>query len=316
MEKKQTYMVIAVVLAIIIAAIGAALVFNNGNSDNNQPSVDIVSLKKTASSPAYSPLDEAAVYNNSYAMSRYLYLYTNGVPESGTPLYKWLSFALNATDGQVLVGDSGFYPLQTSDLNAMHAQLANGNVTGPSGNFKEGGSTTLADLSNLWAATFLNETGIHVTISLGGSGTGIANFINGVIDVAQASRAMTASEHSQAAAKGIDVVEWKVAVDGITIIVNPANPVKALTMSQLEGIFNGTITNWNQIGGNNQAISLFGRDSASGTFATFQGMVLVHGENYSASMQQFTSNALIVPEVENSVGGIGYVGIGYAKAAA
>jgi phosphate transport system substrate-binding protein len=126
---------------------------------------------------------------------------------------------------------------------------------------------------------------------------------------------MTADEKAKAIANGINPVEWKVAVDGIAIVVYNDNPVDTLTLTQLEGIFNGTFTNWNQVGGNDQTISLYGRDSASGSYASFKDLVLVKKENYSSSMLQFNSNALIVPEVENSVGGIGYIGIGYAKEA-
>ena len=311
MEKKNMYLVVVAVIIVIIAAIGAALVLSNP-SGTQQNNANILLLKKTSDSPAYSPVDEAAVYNNSYPLARYLYLYTDGVPYTNSSVHTWLAFVLNSTTGQTLVSNAGFYPLQTADLIAMKAQLNNTNKTGPTGNFKEGGSTTLEQVSNLWAADFLNDTGIQVTISLGGSGTGISNFINHVVDVAQSSRAMTAGERASAAANGINVTEWKVAVDGITIITNHDNPVTTLTMSQLEGIFNGTYTNWQQVGGNNVPITLFGRDSASGTYSSFQSLVLVHKDNYSASMQQANSNALIPPEVLSNVGGIGYVGLGYA----
>jgi phosphate transport system substrate-binding protein len=315
MEKKNMYLAIAAVVVIIVAAIGAALVLGNGGAKAQDTSANIVLLKRTSDSAAYSPLDRTAVYNGTYPLSRYLYLYTDGIPSPGSSTYKWLDFVLNST-GQSLVNDAGFYELQPSDLAAMKAQLANANTVGLAGNFKEGGSTTLAELSNLWATGFESETGIKVTISLGGSGTGISNFINHVIDIAQSSRAMTAQERNSAAGAGINVTEWKVAVDGISIIVNHNNPVTTLTLAQLEGIFNGTITNWQQVGGSNQAVSLYGRDGASGTYASFRDLVLTHKENYSQSMLQFNSNALIVPEVENNAGGIGYVGIGYAKEAA
>lgn len=314
MEKKMMYIAVGVVAIVILAAVGAALVLNNGSS-NPEKEAKIVLLKKTSTSPAYSPMDQAAVYNGSYSLARFLYLYTDGIPNSTSSLYKWLSYVLNSTTGQQQVLDSGFYPLQTSDLNAMRLQLTHGNTNSLTGDFKEGGSTTMAELSNLWAAGFKTATGISVTVSLGGSGTGIANFINHVVDVAQASRTITTAERASATAAGINVTEWKVAVDGIAIIVSKENPVTVLTLPQLEGIFNGTYTNWNQVGGNDHSISLFGRDSASGTYASFKDLVLKQKENYSSAMQQFNSNALIVPEVENNEGGVGYVGIGYAKEA-
>jgi phosphate transport system substrate-binding protein len=313
MEKKNMYLAILVVVVIIVAAIGAALVLNKPGAE--ETNAKVVLLKKTDGSAAYSPLNQAAVYNGSYPLSRYLYLYTDGVPVNSSSIHAWLNFVLDANTGQSLVQDAGFYPLQSPDLNAMKAQLALTNKTGPIGDFKEGGSTTLAELSNLWAAAFESSTEIKVTISLGGSGTGISNFINHVVDVAQASRAMTSQERANAAEAGINVTEWKVAVDGISIIINHDNPVTTLTLTQLEGIFNGTYTNWQQVGGNNVAIGLFGRDGVSGTYASFKDLVLTQKENYSSTMLQFNSNALIVPEVENSAGGVGYVGIGYAKEA-
>lgn len=178
----------------------------------------------------------------------------------------------------------------------------------------ESGSTTMAEVAALWAYEFKDETGIKVTIDTPGSGTGITNFIQGKADIAQCSRAMKQSEKDLAAANNITVTEWKVAVDGLAIITNKNNPVSSLSIEQLKGIYNGAITNWNQVGGNDQAIVLYGRDSASGSYASFKDMVL-GTDNYSSSMQQFNTNALIVPEVENNVGGIGYVGVGYAKEA-
>ena len=315
MDKKTMYIAVGIIAIIVIAAVGATLVLNNNGSINPEKNAKIVLLKKTSSSPTFSPMDKAAVYNGSYPLSRYLYLYTDGIPNSTSSIYKWLDYVLNTSTGQKQVQDAGFYPLQTVDLSAMRAQLTMGNTNSLTGSFKEGGSTTMAELTNLWAAGFKNATGITVTVSLGGSGTGIANFINHAIDVAQSSRVMSAQERTNAAAAGINVTEWKVAVDGIAILVFKDNPVNVLTLPQLEGIFNGTYTNWNQVGGNDQSISLFGRDSASGTYASFKDLVLVKKENYASSMLQFNSNALIVPEVENNAGGVGYVGIGYAKEA-
>ncbi|MDW5563122.1 MAG: PstS family phosphate ABC transporter substrate-binding protein [Methanomassiliicoccus sp.] len=197
---------------------------------------------------------------------------------------------------------------------ALGAVLLTNKGSSNSEGISESGSTTMAEVAALWATEFKNETGIKVTIDTPGSGTGITNFIQGKADIAQCSRAMKQSEKDQASANNITVTEWKVAVDGIAIITNKNNPVTSLSIDQLKGIYNGTITNWNQVGGNDQAIVLYGRDSASGSYASFKDMVL-GTDNYSSSMQQFNTNALILPEVENNVGGIGYVGVGYAKEA-
>ncbi|MCE5296901.1 MAG: substrate-binding domain-containing protein [Euryarchaeota archaeon] len=312
MEKKNMYIAVGIVAILIVAAF-VGLTMNNSSDDNAQ-TVKIISLKKTDSSVAYSPLDQAAVYDGNYSLSRYLYLYTDGVPAEGTSLYLWLNLVLNET-GQQLVENAGFYSLQPSDLAEMKSMLATGNNTDVTGDFKESGSTTMAEIATLWAAEFEKDTDYTVTLSTPGSGAGIKSFYQGEVEVAQASRAMTDAEKVLAIEKGVNPVEWKVAVDGIAIIVNEDNPVDTLTLTQLEGIFNGTITNWNQVGGDDLAISLYGRDSASGSYASFKDMVLRQKEDYASSMLQFNSNALIIPEVENSAGGVGYVGIGYAKEA-
>ncbi|MDD1770191.1 MAG: substrate-binding domain-containing protein [Methanomassiliicoccales archaeon] len=313
MDKKTMYVTVAVVVVIIAAAVGAVLLLNKGTASG--PNAKVVLLQKTPGAHAYSPLDQEAVYNGSYPLSRYLYLYTDGVPNSTSSLYEWLSYIYSANTGEQDVANAGFYPLQSTDHMAMMTQLSHGNTRGPSGDFTEGGSTTMTEVANLWAAGFKTQTGHTVTLSAGGSGVGIGHFIAGELDVAQASRAMTAQEKATAISNGINVTEWKVAVDGLSIIVNKDNPVSTLTLVQLEGLFNGTYTNWNQVGGSNTPVTLYGRDEASGSYASFKDMVLVHKENYAASMLQANSNALILPEVENDVGGVGYVGIGYAKEA-
>lgn len=316
MERKLSMVVLGVVAILIVVAVGAALVLGGGGgSSNSTTGVKILTLQKNSTAAAYSPLDKDSVYNGSYPLSRYLYLYTDGVPDPSSSVYKWINMTLSST-GQQLVSQAGFYGLQPSDLTAMKAQLVGGNsYANVNGNFKESGSTTMAEIAALWAQEFKNETGNNVQISTPGSGPGIADFAAEKVQVAQASRPMTSAEKTTATDNGINVTEWKVAVDGLSIIVNKANPVNSLTLEQLEGIYNGTYTNWKQVGGNDQAIVLYGRDSASGSYASFKDLVLKQKENYSTSMQQFNSNALIVPEVENNAGGIGYVGIGYAKEA-
>ncbi|QLH75616.1 MAG: PstS family phosphate ABC transporter substrate-binding protein [Methanomassiliicoccales archaeon] len=197
----------------------------------------------------------------------------------------------------------------------MREKLAGGSAAGADNAITQMGSDTMHELCQLWASHFANETGISVTITGGGSGLGIAQFIQGNVDVAQASRPMKQSEKDTAIANGINPVEFKVAIDGIAVIVNADNKVESLTMEQLRGIYNGTYTNWNQVGGDNAPIVLYGRNSASGTYDYFKEVALLKGE-YSSSMQQFSGNSQIVVQVEDNKGGIGYVGIGYAKEAA
>jgi phosphate transport system substrate-binding protein len=125
---------------------------------------------------------------------------------------------------------------------------------------------------------------------------------------------MKTSEIDQAHAAGVNPVEFKVAIDGIAIITHESNTVTVLTTAQLRGIYNGTITNWNQVGGPDRSIALYGRQSTSGTYAYFQEHVLKNGA-YSPSMNGMTGNAAIVAAVQINEGAIGYVGIGYVESA-
>jgi phosphate transport system substrate-binding protein len=177
------------------------------------------------------------------------------------------------------------------------------------------GSDTMLELASAWAEDFqVYDKNVSVEVSGGGSGTGITALIAKQIDVAQSSRQMKSTEVDQAIAAGVNPVEFKVAVDGIAIITHQSNTVGALTIEQLRGIYNGTITNWNQVGGPDRSIALYGRQSTSGTYAYFQEHVLKNGA-YAASMNQMTGNAAIVQAVQMNEGGIGYVGIGYVASA-
>jgi len=177
------------------------------------------------------------------------------------------------------------------------------------------GSDTLLELMQNCAEQFHNDyPGINVQVTGGGSGTGIAALISGEVDIAQASRQMKSSEYDQAIAAGLNLVEWRVAIDGIAVIVHEDNPVTELTVEQLHGIYNGTYTNWNQVGGPNMIITAYGRQSTSGTYAYFQEIIL-DDEDYTANMQQMVGNSAIVDGVSLDESGIGYVGIGYVVSA-
>jgi len=180
------------------------------------------------------------------------------------------------------------------------------------------GSDTMLELMQLCAEDFNAESkNVSVSITGGGSGVGITKLIEGSANVAQASRAMTSAEIQEATSKGINPVEFKVAIDGIAIITNKDNPVTTLTLDQLAKIYNGTYTNWNQVGGEDRAIVLYGRQPTSGTYQYFEEVVLKKGKTggseYSAAMKQQTGNQQILSQVEQDAGAIGYVGVGYAK---
>jgi phosphate transport system substrate-binding protein len=320
MEKKIMYITVAVIAVLLVGGIGAALLLSDNSSKSTQ-SIKIVMIKSTSTSTAYSPLDQSAVLtyaNNSadggYPISRYLYLYTNGNASnlSGAEI-TWLNWILTTGKGQKNATDAGFYALPADVQAAMKAQLAGATGT-TTGSIVQSGSTTMLEMANLWQSAFVKENpGITISLNFPGSGTGIQNLMDGKCDIAQASRAMKSSEKNNHTNPNYWPVEYKVAVDGIAIIVNSDNNITTLTIPQLKGIYNGTYTNWNQVGGKDQAIVLYGRDSSSGTYDYFHNTTL--GQLPSAKMQQFSSTAPIVQQCKDNKGAIGYVGIGYAKEA-
>ncbi|MBI5442416.1 MAG: phosphate ABC transporter substrate-binding protein [Deltaproteobacteria bacterium] len=172
------------------------------------------------------------------------------------------------------------------------------------------GSDTLVNLSQAWAEAFTEKTGKFVAVTGGGSGTGIAALIDGRADVANSSREIKPKEIELAKAKGINPVEIAVAVDGLSVIVNAKNPIKALKPEDIGRLFRGEITNWKQLGGNDAPVTLYGRQPNSGTYVFFQEHVLGN-KDYAKTMNQMNGNAQILEAVAKDPSAAGYVGVGY-----
>ena len=173
------------------------------------------------------------------------------------------------------------------------------------------GSDTVLPLAQAEAEEFMNEnTGKSITVTGGGSGVGIAALIDGEVNIASASREMTDDEIKSAEAKGINPVKTTIASDGITVIVNPSNPVSNLTFDQLRGIYNGSISNWKEVGGTDAQISVISRDSSSGTYKDFQKDVL-QGDEYRPDALTQPATGGIVTEVSQNTNAIGYIGFAY-----
>lgn len=174
------------------------------------------------------------------------------------------------------------------------------------------GSDTLINLVQVLSEKFMEKNnGKYIAVTGGGSGTGIAALLNGKTDVANASRLMKAKEVAKANAKGIDLKRVVIAMDGLSVITNKDNPVKKLTLPQIGRIFRGEVTNWKEVGGPDMAITLYGRQSNSGTFVFFRDKAL--GSDYSPKMKRMNGNAQIVEAVKQDKTAIGYVGVGYVK---
>jgi len=179
------------------------------------------------------------------------------------------------------------------------------------------GSDTILNLSQAVAEEFMKTNkNAKISVTGGGSGTGIAAKLNKTIDIAMASREMKESEWKKAKDGGLNLQEITIAYDGITIIVNKSNPIKNLTTEQLRGIFMGEIKNWSELGGPDEKIVVLSRDSSSGTHVFFKEHVLRKGnekgpEEYSKSALFLPSNEALKQEIESSKGAIAYIGMGY-----
>jgi phosphate transport system substrate-binding protein len=154
--------------------------------------------------------------------------------------------------------------------------------------------------------------GVNFEIAAEGSTTGIAAIIDGTAQIGMASRRATAVEVSNAQAKGVAMTPTVVAYDGIAIVVNAANPISDLSPKQLEQLFAGDVNDWSAIGGNAGKISIYTRNTASGTYADFRKMGM-RNRDYATSSQKMAGNEQIVAEVAKNPSGVGYVGLAYTR---
>ena len=150
-------------------------------------------------------------------------------------------------------------------------------------------------------------------IAAEGSTTGIAAIIDGTAQIGMASRRAKPAEVGAASGKGINMKPTIVAYDGIAVIVNSANPIKGLTKKQVEQIFTGDVTDWSAIGGSPGQISVYTRNTSSGTYSDFKELAMKK-RDYAPSGQKMAGNEQIASEVGKNANGVGYVGLAYTKA--
>src|SRR5215212_3044542 len=155
--------------------------------------------------------------------------------------------------------------------------------------------------------------GTTFDIAAEGSTTGIAAIIDGTAQIGMSSRRAKTSEVGAAASKGKHMKPTIVAFDGIAVIVNSANPIKGLTKKQVEQIFTGDVTDWSAVGGSGGKISVYTRNTSSGTYSEFKELAMKK-RDYAGSAQKMAGNEQIAAEVGKNPSGIGYVGIAYTKA--
>ena len=179
------------------------------------------------------------------------------------------------------------------------------------------GSDTMVNLSQRWAEIYMQKNqNISVQVTGGGSGTGIAALLNGTTDIANSSRDIKDVEMEKAKSLGINPQQYKVALDGLAVIVHPDNQTGTLSISQLSDIFTGKITNWKDVGGKNLPIVLYGRENSSGTYEFFKEHVLGKDKSgkqndSSSSTQVLQGTAALGEAVAKDIKGIGYGGVGY-----
>lgn len=173
------------------------------------------------------------------------------------------------------------------------------------------GSTTVLPIMQKVAENYTaSHPGADIALSGGGSGNGIKALIDGLATIAMSSRDIKGSEAEQAKKKGVTPVRVAVAADALVPVVHPKNPVQSVSLAQLKDMYAGRVTNWKQLGGNDGKIVVISRDSSSGTYETWEELVMKKEKVMPAALLQ-ASNGAVVQAVSKNPNAIGYVGIGY-----
>lgn len=175
------------------------------------------------------------------------------------------------------------------------------------------GSDTVLPLAQKEAESYMkiNKTA-KLTVIGGGSGVGFAALVDATTDIAMASRKIKLSEKMKLNDAGRAFKEVIIAQDALAVIANPKNKVNQLTREQLEGIFTGKITNWKEVGGDDEKIVVYSRESSSGTFEFFKEHVLKN-KNYGPAVLNMPATGAIIQSVSQTKGAIGYVGMAYLE---
>ena len=205
----------------------------------------------------------------------------------------------DATTAQLSVAESS----AAESTVAASSEVASTETTaGLSGSISMVGSTSMEKLANALSEAFMEEhPDVTVTAEFVGSGAGIEAVTNGTTDIGNSSRSLKDEE------KAAGVVENVVAIDGIAVCVDPANEVADLTKEQLTNIYNGTVTNWKEVGGADEPIIVIGREAGSGTRGAFEELVdLVDGCKYA---NELDSTGAVIAKVASTPGAIGYASL-------
>lgn len=182
------------------------------------------------------------------------------------------------------------------------------------------GSDTVLPVSQEAAEMYMSlHPDSRVTVTGGGSGVGISALMDGTTDIAMSSRSIKFNERVKLKNSGKQLKEAVVAYDALAVIVHPSNPVTHLTRQQLEAIFRGKVTNWNQVKdpytgkrGPDLKIVVYSRETSSGTYEFFKTSVL-REKNYMAGVLSMPATGAVIQSVSQTRGAIGYVGMAYVN---
>ena len=171
-----------------------------------------------------------------------------------------------------------------------------------SGSISMVGSTSMEKFANALSETFMEKyPKVTVTAEFVGSGAGVEAAANGTADIGNASRNLKDEEKAKGIAENI------VAIDGIAVVVDPSNTVEDLTKDQLAGIYDGTVTNWKDVGGNDAPIVVVGRESGSGTRTAFEELLEL--EDKCKYANELDSTGAVMAKVASTPGAVGYVSL-------
>lgn len=206
-------------------------------------------------------------------------------------------------------GDAATAQPSAVESSAAESTVAESSAAAPaettadlSGSISMVGSTSMEKLANALSEAFMEKyPDVTVTAEFVGSGAGVEAVTNGTADIGNSSRSLKDEE------KAAGVVENLVAIDGIAVCVDPANEVANLTKEQLTNIYNGTVTNWKEVGGADEPIIVIGREAGSGTRGAFEELVdLVDGCKYA---NELDSTGAVIAKVASTPGAIGYASL-------
>ena len=206
-------------------------------------------------------------------------------------------------------GDAATAQPSAVESSAAESTVAESSAAAPaetttdlSGSISMVGSTSMEKFANALSEAFMEEyPDVTVTAEFVGSGAGIEAVTNGTADIGNSSRSLKDEE------KAAGVVENVVAIDGIAVCVDPANEVADLTKEQLTNIYNGTVTNWKEVGGADEPIIVIGREAGSGTRGAFEELVDLKDACKYAN--ELDSTGAVIAKVASTPGAIGYASL-------